>query len=355
MKRSIVLLYILLVCSIFSVAHVSLKTELDTKRILIGGRAALKVSIEVPKNVSPIFPKFKIRQEIVPGIEILNIKRDTITNNTNKGYSVTYILTSWDKNTYKIPSLPVIVEGKTFMSKEFLLTVDEIKINKKQAHQKPSDTIIDVPFKWIDLIPSFLYFIISFIGFIVCFILYKRIIKKNKFIPLKSRAIKLSPYEESMKALNRLRDKSKNITDQKKYYTKITEIIRWYIYKQFNINSLEMTSEEIIESLKAQCDDLKINELQNLFSTADLVKFAKFSTSENDKEYYLSKVVCFIEDTKAAIVETNIDSSVEDKNNDNRLKVNYRRTIIKSIIYIVALVSIVLLLYACYKFYTIVI
>lgn len=52
MKRSIVLLYILLVCSIFSVAHVSLKTELDAKRILIGGRAALKISIEVPKNVS---------------------------------------------------------------------------------------------------------------------------------------------------------------------------------------------------------------------------------------------------------------------------------------------------------------
>lgn len=97
MKRSLVLLYILLVSTIFCVAQTNIKAELDTTKILIGGRTSLKVSVEVPENVHPIFPSFKLQQELTPGVEVLSIKCDTINNIDNKLYITTYILTAWEK------------------------------------------------------------------------------------------------------------------------------------------------------------------------------------------------------------------------------------------------------------------
>ena len=50
---------------------------------------------------------------------------------------------------------------------------------------------------------------------------------------------------------------------------------------------MEMTSGEIIERLMASHDRAAIEELKELFNTADLVKFAKYSTliNENDKNH----------------------------------------------------------------------
>ena len=36
-----------------------------------------------------------------------------------------------------------------------------------------------------------------------------------------------------------------------------------------------------------------------MFATADLVKFAKYSTQNNEKDYYLGNVVDYIEETKS--------------------------------------------------------
>ena len=66
-------------------------------------------------------------------------------------------------------------------------------------------------------------------------------------------------------------------------------------------------------------DREKIEELERVFATADLVKFAKYSTQDNEKDYYLGNVVEFIEETKAGyqppkeIKETKAEQ--EDKRN----------------------------------------
>ena len=354
MKRSLVLLYILLVSTIFCVAQTNIKAELDTTKILIGGRTSLKVSVEVHENVHPIFPSFKLQQELTPGVEVLSIKCDTINNIDNKLYITTYILTAWEKNTYKIPSLTITVAGKKLNTKDFLLTVNEIPINKKHAQPKPADTIVEIPFAWLDLIPTFLYLIASIFGLVISYLLYRRM-KKNKGINMpKKKIVKLSPYEEALKAINDLKGEAKDVIDQKNYYTKITTVIRLYIYKQFGINALEMTSGEIIEALSCQVTTSKIDELSNLFLTADLVKFAKYSTSETDKEYYLSNVASFIEDTKIAINETNLEPNIETEQEEARLEAR-NKTITKVIIIAILMLSIALLGYTFYEAFTIVI
>ena len=78
----------------------------------------------------------------------------------------------------------------------------------------------------------------------------------------------------------------------------LTDTLRQYIKERFGFNSLEMTTDQIIEHLQAAGDRKMIDELRQLFQTADLVKFAKYSTQLNENDMNLVKAVNFIDETK---------------------------------------------------------
>ena len=61
---------------------------------------------------------------------------------------------------------------------------------------------------------------------------------------------------------------------------------------------MEMTSGEIIERLTQENDDEALNELRELFQTADLVKFAKWTTLINENDANLMTALEYINQTK---------------------------------------------------------
>ena len=61
---------------------------------------------------------------------------------------------------------------------------------------------------------------------------------------------------------------------------------------------MEMTSAEIIDHLRASGDQKMIDELRMLFSTADLVKFAKYEIPMNENDSNLVNAINFIDQTK---------------------------------------------------------
>ena len=61
---------------------------------------------------------------------------------------------------------------------------------------------------------------------------------------------------------------------------------------------MEMTSSEIIEQLKTAGDNTMIDELRELFATADLVKFAKYSSLLGEKDMNLVNAIQYIDQTK---------------------------------------------------------
>ncbi len=85
---------------------------------------------------------------------------------------------------------------------------------------------------------------------------------------------------------------------QKEYYTQLTNTLRDYIVSRFGFNAMEMTSGEIIEHLRASGDQKMIDELRMLFSTADLVKFAKYEIPMNENDANLVNAINFIDQTK---------------------------------------------------------
>jgi hypothetical protein len=95
-------------------------------------------------------------------------------------------------------------------------------------------------------------------------------------------------------------EKSWQHAEPKEYYTQLTDILRTYIQGRFGINAMEMTSSEIINALMENVQKSKedLNELIELFRTADLVKFAKHNPMINENDANLLNAIDFINETK---------------------------------------------------------
>jgi hypothetical protein len=64
---------------------------------------------------------------------------------------------------------------------------------------------------------------------------------------------------------------------------------------------MEMTSNEIIDRLIAENNEEALNELREIFRTADLVKFAKWSTLINENDANLVAAVEYVNQTKIEV------------------------------------------------------
>ena len=86
----------------------------------------------------------------------------------------------------------------------------------------------------------------------------------------------------------------------KEFYTDLTDIVREYLEGQFNIEAIEMTSDEILtEVRKIELDNSTFSKLQDTLLTADLVKFAKANTSPSQNDEAFSNINIFIENSFA--------------------------------------------------------
>ena len=110
----------------------------------------------------------------------------------------------------------------------------------------------------------------------------------------------------ALRDLTRLKDDKLWQHDKvKSYYTILTDILRLYLWNRYSIRTLERTSEEILDSLKASNfkDNELFDSLKDIFYTSDLVKFAKFKPIADEHETCLSGAYGFVDKTKLIIVE----------------------------------------------------
>lgn len=75
-------------------------------------------------------------------------------------------------------------------------------------------------------------------------------------------------------------------------------MLRNYIQRRYGFNALEMTSNEIVDRLMSATDDASLDELKELFATADLAKFAKLQTQLSENDENLLRAMNFINATK---------------------------------------------------------
>lgn len=86
-----------------------------------------------------------------------------------------------------------------------------------------------------------------------------------------------------------------------------------------------------------------IDELKELFQTADLVKFAKYSTLINENDLNLVNAINFIDQTKIEGEETT--EKIVPKLSEEDKRSRHARVTIKSLIYVILAIVIALLVY----------
>ena len=214
----------------------------------------------------------------------------------------------------------------------------------------PPKDVQDVPFQWSEWAPLFLLGLLVLLLGALGFYLYVRL-RENKPIITRIRIVRHIPaHQKALTAIEQIKsDKRAAIDDPKTYYTQLTDTIRQYISERFGFNAKEMTSSEIIDRLKSVGDTKMIDELHELFETADLVKFAKYSTLINEDDLNLVNAVNFIDETKRD--EESTEERIVPKLSDNEKKATQNRRIIKVLLWVIAILVVAMIGWIVFNIY----
>lgn len=355
MKR-IFIFIILTVCTLASMAQVSVEAKIDSLEMVIGQQTDVTVTVTAKEGDQVEFPNFKPLQQIIPGVEIVESGPMTTSGKSDGSclFQRNYTLTSFDGKLYYLPPFAVKVNGKEYKSKSLALKVLEIEVDTTNVDKffGPKD-VQDNPFSWQEWSVIFWLSLIMLAMISITYYLYLRL-RDNKPIVAKIRIIKrLLPHQKAMKEIEAIKaDKMVMSENQKEYYTKLTDTLRKYIEERYGFRAMEMTSSEIIDRLTETQDSQPLDELRLLFNTADLVKFAKYSTLINENDMNLVNAIEFINKTK---VENQVEEIVEkpQMTQEEVRSVKTRRTL-KIIIVTLAVASAAILIFEIYSLYNLV-
>ncbi len=281
----------------------TVEQRMDSLQLLIGQQTILHLKATARKGARIVLPSFKPQDQIVPGVEVVEqSKGDTMQMGDDRiQVSRDYTLTSFDEKVYVVPALDVKIDGKSYHGNPLALKVLTVPVDTVHPNQfYPAKDVQDNPFEWSEW--SFAFWL-SLLMIIICgaMIYLRNRLKKNKPIIARIRIVKRVPaHEKALREINDIKHHHTSASQetQKEYYTQLTNTLRAYIVSRFGFNAMEMTSGEIIERLRASGDQKMIDELRMLFSTADLVKFAKYEIPMNENDANLVNAINFIDQTK---------------------------------------------------------
>jgi len=347
-------IFIILVASVLAAsAQVSVEAEIDYIQIFVGQQAHVTLAATAKENAKVEFPKFKPTEYVTPGVEVLDCKEQE-TKEQDNGFvtrSMVYTMTSFDDTLYYLPPMTVKIDGKPYKSKSLALKVLTIEVDTLHTEQffGPKD-VQDNPFQWSDWSLPFWLSVLILVLMAIGYYLYLRL-RDNKPIISHIRIVKrLLPHQKAMKEIEQIKaDKMVTSENSKEYYTKLTDTLRKYIEERYGFSAMEMTSSEIIDRLMSTQDQKALDELRQLFTTADLVKFAKYSTLINENDANLVNAIEFINQTK--LENMPVEETVKPQLSEEDQRSQKTRRLLKAVITATAVVCLVLLVYVVYTLY----
>ncbi len=304
MKRQLFSFLALLCLALAQASPVTVTTKLDSTTLLMGKVTPLHVEVVQDKGVNGFFP-IDHQDTIAALVEIAGrSKPDTIDLGNNRIQVNRDIwLQAFDSGMYVLPPLKYVVGSDTFQAKQLALKVMPVRVDSlTDVHDiKP---VVEIPFSVLDLVPDVVarYWWAWLAGLLLLaggLFAYFRWFRKG-VNPLKPERKRLPPYEEAMLNLRNLKAQQLWQKGQdKEYFTALTDILRVYIDRRFHVNAVEMTSTQIISTLRENEETRAVNEqLSMILEVADFVKFAGARPLADDNERAFQRAVDFVEATR---------------------------------------------------------
>lgn len=343
MKRTVILITFV-VSTLLAMAQASVKATITPIEMMIGEQAQVLLTIDGAADDAKIeWPKLEPRKMLVPGVEIISTQRPAAN-------SLLVTLTSFDGNLYPLPPFKVKVNGKELQTNELALKVVDVEVDTTQMNKffGPKD-VQDNPFLWSEWSSAFWLSVLMLLLIASGYWLYLRL-RDNKPVIAHIKIVRrLLPHQKAMKEIEQIKaDKMVSSENQKEYYTKLTDTLRKYIEERYGFSAMEMTSTEIIERLTSAGDQQSLDELRQLFTTADLVKFAKYSTMINENDANLVSAIDFINQTK--LENQPVEEVQKPQLSAADQRTQKERRVLKTVIWCVVVATVALF---CYIVYTV--
>jgi len=217
-------------------------------------------------------------------------------------------ITSFDEGVYMLPALSLLrtTDGEkidTLVFQHQLLDVRTIPIDSENFEVHGLRPQIGYPVTFKEVLPYLLGTILLALVVLLAIYLVKRF-RKEAPVPDEPAHI------VALRKLDALRgDKLWGVDKQKLFYSEVTDVLRQYIVARYEVDAMEMTTAEIMSSLKNK--DVPAGsflELKELFETSDYVKFAKMTVGEDGLVKAVPSAVRFVTETYQREIDKEADN-----------------------------------------------
>jgi uncharacterized repeat protein (TIGR01451 family) len=277
--------------------EVKVTSAFDSTKIFIGDQIKYTVTLEKPSDLKLKLPVLK--DTISKNIVIVSGPRVDSVATLNGRIKIIqkYLITSFDSGRYQVN--PIFVETKNeggikrYYSDYSILEVMRVKIAPADTTAKIFDIVAPYksPLTLGEVLP---WLLLAILAGLLTWAIIRYIRNHKKSVTAEDIIIPSDPaHVIAFRELEKL--KAEELWQKgeiKKYYTRLTEILRQYLENRFKVYSLELTTAETLDALvktgfkkNRSYDDLK-----SVLTGADLVKFAKYNpvATENESHFQTS-------------------------------------------------------------------
>ena len=279
-------------------ARLTVSASTDSTTLIQGSKASVRVEINGASDGGQLVSAPEPGQDY-NGIEVSSVKADT-TQLGDGSVKIVYdiAIQPFDPGTFTLPPFAYAGGSDTARSEALTLKVLEVDLDSL-TDINPMHGIVSVDRRWYDFIPDWTVWIL--VGILVAviafaaYLLFKR--DKNVFVRKKKET---PPYDLAVMRLNELQAKKLPQSGRdKEYYTELTDILRQYLEGRFGINAMEMSSTQIIYTMRHNAETKPGSELmKQVLEIADFVKFAKVRPLPDDNVKSFNSALKFVEDSK---------------------------------------------------------
>lgn len=288
---------------------------IDSTVVEMGSRATITVDIADASHSGTFIDLPQAGSETENNIDFIDVKADTFPG----GYQYQILIQAFEPATVTFSPFRYVIGTDTAESNFLTLKVMPVELDSL-ATINPMESVVNPPRRWYDYIPEWLIWALLGVALFAIGICLLILYRKNGTLIVRHQK-PVDPYEAAMTELNRLRErKLAESGREKEYYTNLVDILRTYLDRRFGINAMEMSSTQILDSLRRN-PETRDNQprIRQILEIADFVKFANVRPMPDDNIKTFNNVVQFVQDTKPAPAPEE-DETDGKKTKDNKKK-----------------------------------
>jgi hypothetical protein len=312
LKHSIILGFAAL-CLHINLHAQTFSVELDTNRIRVGEQTTLFLDFALPGGWVPgteslAWPSFS--DTLTQQIEIVERSSlDTVQVDEQYHLRQTLTLTSFDTGYFVIRPITLTFSDQTFETTPQLLYCQGVEFDPNGTIREGRD-IREVEYTLWDRLAENIFFILAGLACaLIVFFVVRKLKQRAAHPAVQAETLtkpKASPEDEALERLADLQTRrvwqNGNI---KAYHVEITDILRTYLERRYQVSTLERTSREILNELRTRGIDADaFAQLKMTFEIADMVKFARYRALPEENDGVMDNAISFVKTTRKTSNQT---------------------------------------------------